>query len=70
MDMKKDKSLTRVYSIPMNGGEPIAITGKDYSGSQPRWSPDNKYLSFLARKKKMIKHKFGFLTEWEAMQKY
>jgi Tol biopolymer transport system component len=54
----------------MNGGEPIAITGKDYSGSQPRWSPDNKYLSFLARKKKMIKHKFGFLTEWEAMQKY
>jgi dipeptidyl aminopeptidase/acylaminoacyl peptidase len=51
MDMKKDKSLTRVYSIPMNGGEPIAITGKDYSGSQPRWSPDNKYLSFLARKK-------------------
>jgi dipeptidyl aminopeptidase/acylaminoacyl peptidase len=34
MDMKKDKSLTRVYSIPMNGGEPIAITGKDYSGSQ------------------------------------
>jgi Tol biopolymer transport system component len=43
---EKDKSLTRVYSIPMNGGEPIAITGKDYSGSQPRWSPDNKYLSF------------------------
>jgi hypothetical protein len=32
---EKDKSLTRVYSIPMNGGEPIAITGKDYSGSQP-----------------------------------
>jgi hypothetical protein len=29
-----EKSLTRVYSIPMNGGEPIAITGKDYSGSQ------------------------------------
>jgi dipeptidyl aminopeptidase/acylaminoacyl peptidase len=50
MDMKKDKSLTRVYSIPMNGGEPIAITGKDYSGSQPRWSPDNS-IFFLARKK-------------------
>ena len=39
MDMKKDKSLTRIYSIPMKGGAPIAITGKDYSGSQPRWSP-------------------------------
>jgi len=52
MDMKKDKSLKRIYSIPMNGGEPIAITGKDYSASQPRWSPDNKFLSFLAKKNK------------------
>ena len=51
LDMKKDKSLKRIYSIPMSGGEPIAITGKDYSASQPRWSPDNKYLSFLAKKK-------------------
>ena len=52
LDMKKDKSLRRIYIIPRNGGEPIAITGKDYSASQPRWSPDNKYLSFLASKKK------------------
>jgi Tol biopolymer transport system component len=50
MDMKKDKSLTRVYSIPMNGGEPIAITGKDYSGSQPRWSPDISIFLFSSKK--------------------
>ena len=50
MDLKKDKSLTRVYMIPITGGEGIPITGKDYSASQPRWSPDNKYLSFLASK--------------------
>ena len=52
MDLKKDKSLTRVYMIPSTGGEAIAMTAKDYSASRPRWSPDNKYLSFLASKGK------------------
>lgn len=49
-DMKKDKSLKRVYMIPFSGGEAIAISGKEYSASQPRWSSDNRYLSFLASK--------------------
>ncbi len=49
-DLKKDKRLKRVYIIPITGGEAIAITGKEYSASQPRWSADNKYLSFLASK--------------------
>lgn len=47
-DLKKDKGLRRIYKIPITGGEPIAVTGKEYSASQPRWSADNKYLSFLA----------------------
>ena len=51
-DLKKDKSLKRVYIIPYAGGKPVAISGKDYSASQPRWSSDNKYLSFLASKGK------------------
>tara|TARA_R110002050_G_scaffold100580_1_gene208182 strand:- start:134060 stop:136060 length:2001 start_codon:yes stop_codon:yes gene_type:complete len=51
-DMKKDKTITRVYIISMSGGEAIAITSSDYSASQPRWSPDNKYLSFLSKKDK------------------
>ncbi len=50
LDQKKDKSLKRVYIIPLKGGEAIAISGKEYSASRPRWSPDNKYLSFLASK--------------------
>lgn len=49
-DLKKDKGLRRVYKIPITGGEPIAVTSKEYSASQPRWSTDNKYLSFLASK--------------------
>jgi len=50
MDLKKDKSETRIWMIPAKGGETRAMTGKGYSASQPRWSPDNKYLSFIASK--------------------
>ena len=49
-DLKKDKSLKRVYKIAIAGGDPIAITGREFSASQPQWSSDNKYLSFLASK--------------------
>ena len=49
-DLKKDKELKRVYIVPFSGGDAVAISGKNYSASQPRWSPDNKYLSFLASK--------------------
>ncbi len=50
MNIKKDKSETRIWMIPSKGGEAIPMTAKGYSASQPRWSPDNKYLSFQASK--------------------
>lgn len=50
MDLKKDKSRTTIYIIPTAGGASVAISGKEYSASSPRWSPDNKYISFLASK--------------------
>ena len=36
--------------VSTSGGDPIPMTGKDYSASNPRWSPDNRYLSFQASK--------------------
>ncbi len=50
LDLKKDKSETRIWMIPVQGGDAIPMTGKGYSASQPKWSPDNKHLSFLASK--------------------
>ena len=50
LDMEEDESRTRIWMVPMSGGEPIPMTGKDYSASDPRWSPDNRYLSFKASK--------------------
>jgi dipeptidyl aminopeptidase/acylaminoacyl peptidase len=47
-DLEKDKSETRIWMIPMAGGEAIPMTAKGSSASSPRWSPDGKYLSFLS----------------------
>ena len=50
-DLKKDKSVAQLWMIPSQGGEAIAMTSKEsYSVSDPKWSPDNKYLTFLAAK--------------------
>ncbi|MBO6524010.1 MAG: S9 family peptidase [Balneolaceae bacterium] len=49
-DLNKDKSETRIWMIPSKGGDAIPMTGKGYSASQPQWSPDNKYLSFISSK--------------------
>jgi dipeptidyl aminopeptidase/acylaminoacyl peptidase len=42
------ESETRIWMVPTDGGDPLAMTGKGYSASSPKWSPDGKYLSFLA----------------------
>ncbi len=47
-DLEKDESETAVWIISANGGEPLRMTAKGSSATQPRWSPDGKYLSFLA----------------------
>ena len=51
-NLKKDKRETRIWMVPANGGDPIPMTGKGYSASNPKWSPDGKYLSFMAAKNK------------------
>ncbi len=34
--------------VSVDGGEAVQMTDKETSASMPRWSPDGKYLSFLA----------------------
>jgi dipeptidyl aminopeptidase/acylaminoacyl peptidase len=46
--LKEEKSETQIWMIPISGGEPIPMTAKGGSASAPRWSPDGKFLSFLA----------------------
>jgi dipeptidyl aminopeptidase/acylaminoacyl peptidase len=46
--LKDDKSEERIWMIPTAGGEPVPMTAEGVSSSQPRWSPDSKYLAFLS----------------------
>ena len=47
-DLEKDGRATRVWMVPMAGGEPLPMTAKGSSAWRPAWSPDGKYLSFLS----------------------
>jgi len=47
-DLAADKSTNRIWMVATAGGEPIPLTAKGSSASSPRWSPDGKYLGFLA----------------------
>jgi dipeptidyl aminopeptidase/acylaminoacyl peptidase len=49
-DMEEDESGTQIWVVATSGGDPIPMTSADTSASSPRWSPDNKYLSFKASK--------------------
>ena len=44
--LEKDCSETSIWMASTSDGAEIRMTRKGSSGSQPRWSPDGKYLSF------------------------
>jgi len=46
VDLEKDKSETRVWMVPVAGGDAMPMTAKGSSAFRPRWSPAGKYLSF------------------------
>ncbi len=46
--LKDEKSVSRIWMMPLAGGDPIAMTMKGGSASSPRWSPDGRSLGFLA----------------------
>ena len=47
-NLKEDKSRSRIWMIPVDGGSPVPLTTKAESSSSPRWSPDSKQLAFLS----------------------
>jgi dipeptidyl aminopeptidase/acylaminoacyl peptidase len=46
--LKEDETETQVWMAPVDGGEPLPMTARGTSASRPRFSPDGKYLAFLA----------------------
>ncbi|WOJ97118.1 S9 family peptidase [Congregibacter brevis] len=47
-DLEEDKSRTQIWMVSIDGGEAIPMTSPESSARRPRWTPDNKYLSFTA----------------------
>src|SRR5580658_9723797 len=46
--LKTDKNDTRIWMIPVTGGEPLPMTAEGVSSEHPRWSPDGKSLAFIS----------------------
>lgn len=47
-DMAANLGRTSLWLQPIAGGEPTRIDGHPKGASQPRWSPDGKYLYFVS----------------------
>src|SRR6188508_755495 len=43
-----DKNNTDVWMVSWDGAQQIQVTSTPEGESSPRWSPDNKYLSFIS----------------------
>ena len=46
--LEDDAAETRIWMVSTGGEEALPMTGVGSSASAPAWSPDGKYLSFLA----------------------
>ena len=47
-DLEKDESEARIWMVPTAGGSPVPMTAEGKSASRPRWSPDGRFLAYLA----------------------
>jgi dipeptidyl aminopeptidase/acylaminoacyl peptidase len=48
LDAKEDERDTDVYMVPFAGGAPVRLTSGKKPETTPRFSPDGRYLAFLA----------------------
>lgn len=48
VDSAKDKSDSDVWMVAWDGSRTLRMTASPESESNPRWSPDNRYLSFVS----------------------
>ncbi len=47
-NLEEERSFTRIWMVPAEGGDPLPMTADGTSSSSPAWSPDGRYLTFTA----------------------
>ncbi|HOZ29294.1 MAG TPA: S9 family peptidase [Bacteroidales bacterium] len=47
-NIEENKGYTHIFIVPAEGGEPIRITGGEFSCINPRWIDDGKKIAFLS----------------------
>lgn len=47
VDLGANKKTTQIYTVPLAGGTPRAITSEG-SNDRPRWSPDSRQIAFVS----------------------
>ena len=47
-DLANDSRSTRIWRVPLAGGESLPMTAEGASAWRPRWRPDGKQLAFIA----------------------
>ena len=47
-DKDRMESRTRIWKVPAAGGAARQLTFGERGDSQPQWSPDGRYISFLS----------------------
>jgi dipeptidyl aminopeptidase/acylaminoacyl peptidase len=48
IDVEADTASKQIFMALIDGSDVVQLTSDDYSASSPRWSPDGRYLAFLA----------------------
>lgn len=48
VNMEKNKSFRDIYSIPVEGGEPVNLTNSPENEAEVKWRPDGKKIAYLS----------------------
>ena len=54
--LEKDRQVSQIFMVSRDGAETLKMTGDAYSASDPEWSADGNYLSFIAARDDLDEH--------------